>query len=83
MKPSKLTRPAARADHADIVTLAVMIAARNSEGAGHRYAAAHYPLNSSAKQAAEQAAAHSDDDICQLCVRMKRLCNGDRTALEG
>lgn len=82
MKPPKPTRPVAKADHGDIVYLAILIAERDRKATSYRAQVAR-ETDPAMKERGEQEASRIDDDICQLCVRMKRLCGGDKSALEG
>ena len=68
-------QPAAPVDHHQIVALAVMIAKKDNQAA-HLREAASYATKPLPKQDYEREASSLDDDICQLCIEMQRLCRG-------
>ena len=72
-------------NHESIVTLACRIAAEDQRGRGFRMRAQTLrrgSMQSNERDADifETEASRSDEDICQLCVQMQRLCNGDESA---
>ena len=87
MEPAAAPAPLT-VDHNAIVKLAGMISWRTERAAYFRNQAEeakHLPEHIRRHvdiTAREKVAAKFDDDICELCTRMKRLCAGDTTALD-
>ena len=63
-------------NHHEIVALAVQIAERDANAERWRRIAS-YAITPSSKEDAERLASINDDDICQLCITMQRLCRGE------
>ena len=63
-------------DHAAIVRHALKIAAQDVKAKSLRLMAS-YAHTPGARERYEIRASHLDDDICQLCVEMQRICNGE------